>query len=483
MILISVLLLCVSLVLLFMGTPLESSLQPIAATPGKTIWLLWLQGWETAPPLAHDVAASWKSLNPDWNVELVSSSNLAKYVDIPYIHQVSTPQAKSDVIRLSLLERHGGVWADASMLCLMPIDLWVYEAVRPTGFWMYHGRDEGRGPASWFMVSMRNTIIIREWKRACDAYWTNRTHSKNYFWMDELFANLCRDDPTFRTEWSRVPYLYCEAPGQAHMLAGKVGSSDEDLKKILRHNPPYAVKLNLRVRMDPDSNGQEALKTAKYQRFAPYPLHKMVRRPRDIPDLGEKVLVVADCGNHDEIRELQAICNTRDIEMVVYDKCNFGKHVPDNVYCRPLENVGRDAGTFTHFVLDYWDNLPKDIYFLPGNINKHNRRGRFLRMLDQEGTGCGGVKLGGSANFTLSEYEGTPLLPASLRPFKAWYEAYVGKWKDTDEGPCWNCVMRTSRNRIRRHPKTFFLRIEEELKKHNNNEVVHYVERSMASIF
>ena len=107
----------------------------------KTIWLLWLQGWDKAPWLPHQIKRSWEVKNPDWNVRLITRDNLKDYVtDIDYVYQDSiSPQAKSDIIRLSLLKNHGGVWADATLLCMQPLDNWVNDAIAPSNFWMYHG--------------------------------------------------------------------------------------------------------------------------------------------------------------------------------------------------------------------------------------------------------------------------------------------------------------------------------------------------------
>jgi len=123
----------------------------------KNIFLLWLQGWENAKWLNKQVAESWEINNPEWKIHYIDLANLKDYVnDIDYIYDEQkkiSPQAKSDIIRLSLLKNHGGIWADATMLCMQPLDHWVYEAVEPSQFWMYHGSGSGMtketGPASW----------------------------------------------------------------------------------------------------------------------------------------------------------------------------------------------------------------------------------------------------------------------------------------------------------------------------------------------
>jgi hypothetical protein len=216
----------------------------------KTIWLLWLQGWDSAPWLAQQVKKSWELKNPGWTVALITNDNLKDYVTgIDYVYRDTiSPQAKSDIIRLSLLQSHGGVWADATLLCLQPLDSWVEEAIEASNFWMYHGTGGGmdimQGPASWFIVSKKGSYIISKWKAACDEYWKERSSTDNYFWMDALFRGLYEGDTEFKKQWDAVPYISCEAEGQAHMFAeGSWKENTESIKKIIKDSPPRVVKL------------------------------------------------------------------------------------------------------------------------------------------------------------------------------------------------------------------------------------------------
>lgn len=125
----------------------------------KIVWILWFQGWDQAPELVLKVRDSWKYHNPNWEIKELDDNNLMNYIDFNLPEDAEYP-AKSDIIRLALLKKYGGVWADSTMLCLRPLDTWVYEAIEPSKFWMYHGRDGGRGPASWFIISYSNSYII-----------------------------------------------------------------------------------------------------------------------------------------------------------------------------------------------------------------------------------------------------------------------------------------------------------------------------------
>jgi hypothetical protein len=217
----------------------------------KNIFILWLQGWDNAKWLNKQVAESWEINNPGWKVHYIDFDNLKNYVsDIDYIYDTTkniTHQAKSDIIRLSLLKNHGGVWADATMLCMQPLDNWVYEAIEPAGLWMYHG-DGGNmkatGPASWFIVSKKDEYMITKWKNLCDVYWNMRNSAHIYAWMDVLFRHLFETDSVFNSLWKKVPYLYCELDGQSHTLAHhKMNRNTPHIKQLFLEKPPYALKL------------------------------------------------------------------------------------------------------------------------------------------------------------------------------------------------------------------------------------------------
>ena len=108
----------------------------------KNIFLLWLQGWDNAPWLQKQVAKSWEINNPDWIINYIDLDNLKDYIDdIDYIYDKSKEirmPAKSDIIRLSLLKNHGGVWADSTLLCMQPLNHWVSQVTSTSNFWMHN---------------------------------------------------------------------------------------------------------------------------------------------------------------------------------------------------------------------------------------------------------------------------------------------------------------------------------------------------------
>lgn len=256
----------------------------------KQIWLLWLQGWENAPPLQRAVVESWRINNPSWKIMLLSRANLGEFglgISKDQLNS-ATPQALSDMIRLALMADHGGVWADATMVCMQPLDPWVHDAVKPAGFWMYHGSGSDMAPiapASWFLVSYPHSVLATMWRNASDDHWTNLQRvDLGYFWMDMLFKMLHDASPIFRDEWLKVPYIHCEAPGQSHCLANNVCLQDNFIiKDILTNRPPYAVKLwkfinDLRHDDLIRTTAWHALQMSKRGKFIAH--HSMLTKPR-----------------------------------------------------------------------------------------------------------------------------------------------------------------------------------------------------------
>jgi len=241
----------------------------------KQIFILWLQGWENAPWLQKQVAKSWEINNPEWKVEYIDFNNLKNYVsDIDYIYDESkniTAQSKSDIIRLSLLKNHGGVWADATLLCMQPLDHWIEEALKSYGFWMYRGAaggqmDNTEGCAAWFIISKKDNYLIREWKNKCDEYWNIHDSAHIYYWVDSLFKECFETNEKFKLEWLSIESICCDDEGQPHCLIKYgVGNSDDNAKTLLAERPPYVLKLwNYWNEIFPDSEAEECKNSNGY---------------------------------------------------------------------------------------------------------------------------------------------------------------------------------------------------------------------------
>lgn len=99
-------------------------IQP-ADPPASTdvpIWVCWFTGMESSPAL---VQACYKSVSENIpenaRLELLTLDNIPKFITIPeyinelFISKKMSPAAYSDIVRVMLLEKYGGLWLDATI--------------------------------------------------------------------------------------------------------------------------------------------------------------------------------------------------------------------------------------------------------------------------------------------------------------------------------------------------------------------------------
>ena len=82
----------------------------VTASLPKVLWLLWLQGWSEAPPVARACLTSWRRLNPGWEVRAIDGAGFARYVSPEAFARIAAvpkePEAFSDQIRIEILHLH-----------------------------------------------------------------------------------------------------------------------------------------------------------------------------------------------------------------------------------------------------------------------------------------------------------------------------------------------------------------------------------------
>lgn len=136
----------------------------------RNIWILWLQGFETAPELVKICAASWVEKNPGWTTHLLDRDTVGDFLDPEFQRDVFAlklpPQKTANLIRLYLLSRHGGVWADADCFCARALDDWLPQLMHG-GFFAF------RFPADNWLETTRRRPFARLFHRSGDRVVAN----------------------------------------------------------------------------------------------------------------------------------------------------------------------------------------------------------------------------------------------------------------------------------------------------------------------
>lgn len=153
----------------------------------KKIYMFWEQGWENAPRIAKASIKSWRILNPEWEVvALDGNSPVYSKVKPLWGDRNLKPCHKADLLRMWLMANRGGVWADATTLCLKPLRSWLNQALGTERFFIFRNHPV----ANWFIASDQGSDLAVEWLRRSKNYWKGRRSEDRYMWPHYLFGKM-----------------------------------------------------------------------------------------------------------------------------------------------------------------------------------------------------------------------------------------------------------------------------------------------------
>ena len=129
----------------------------------RTIWTYWEQGRDNAPPVVQRCFESWEYWNPGWTLQVLDRHTLSRHTDleqrIDFSREDLTVTRRSDLIRASLLRAHGGVWADATVVCSQPLETWLTEYMA-TGFFAFRNPGHDRLCSNWFIAAEPDNALM-----------------------------------------------------------------------------------------------------------------------------------------------------------------------------------------------------------------------------------------------------------------------------------------------------------------------------------
>jgi hypothetical protein len=178
----------------------------------KTIYILWYQGFKNAPDLVNKCVDSWKYYNPDWTIILLEDSNYHQYANINKYFDITKKNISlnhlSDIIRLLILEKHGGIWADATSFCNKSLTEWLPKYISGC-FFAFDKPFPNLIINTWWLYSEKNSYIIKKWCELTIKYWNTSTRDKvhTYFIHNYLFQDLYKNDTKFKEIWDKVPKI------------------------------------------------------------------------------------------------------------------------------------------------------------------------------------------------------------------------------------------------------------------------------------
>lgn len=170
------------------------------------VFTYWDAGVDQAPPLVQACLAQLRRVHPDCHI--VTRETLSDYITVPDIvaaRLADRPAQFSDFVRVSLLERYGGVWVDAT--CFLPAGDLI-ERVEPLlGAGVIYERWGGKQIANWFIAARSGNTLIALQRAALEAWWTERDDLPDYFLFHRIFEAITTVFPEAGRLWRQVPHV------------------------------------------------------------------------------------------------------------------------------------------------------------------------------------------------------------------------------------------------------------------------------------
>ncbi len=226
------------------------------------IWVCWWQGIENMPTIVAECYERIKLFNPDKKVVLLTENNLDNYVLFPdyilskYRSGRISKTHLSDILRVELLKKYGGIWIDATLFTTGPVPSQVYEFAVFSGRYKYDRHDLNVSKNRWttyFWVSRKRENILFNflsdfWKK----YWYLYDTSMEYFLLDYAIELGYHYIPAIRHEIDNIPIDGCgENPW--YLLRHLNDQYDEDcMSALIKAN--WMQKLSYKVKKQDNCN-------------------------------------------------------------------------------------------------------------------------------------------------------------------------------------------------------------------------------------
>ena len=260
----------------------------------KRLWMYWHQGWENAPELVRRCAATWKRHNADWDIRLLDKTHISRDTELRSVVKgmlptmLPTVQNISDIVRLHLLRRWGGVWVDATCWCMQPLDDWVESVSSRSGFFAFSRPASSRPISNWFLAASEDSRIIEMfWPEVLRLFEKTRAYIRHgghgdlrpihasrpagrgygellvrthdcpdgaYFWFHHLFQDVLDRNEEFRSLWESTPRMGAGGPERLQAV-GLLGPATEEVVSFVENAHPPLFKLTHKIAIPADVSG------------------------------------------------------------------------------------------------------------------------------------------------------------------------------------------------------------------------------------
>ena len=217
------------------------------------IWICWFQGIENAPELVKACYNSVLKNYKDKEIIVLTEENYKKYVDMPE-HIIKkwekgyiTFAHFSDILRIELLSKYGGLWLDSTIFTTKRSELVFNENIE---LFVFKQVDLDRKnslsvvASNWLIYANKNNNIINLTKKLLYYYWKDYNYAINYN-IFHIFFKLATE--VYKDEWKNVPTFNNISP---HILQFELNDDFQEIRFNEIKNMSDFHKLNWRIKSE-----------------------------------------------------------------------------------------------------------------------------------------------------------------------------------------------------------------------------------------
>lgn len=219
------------------------------------VWWCWFQGEENAPEIVKACLESVRRNFPRKKIIIITEKNIRDFVSFPdfiekkYKRGIISRTFFSDLLRLELLIKYGGIWIDSTILCtaepsyIFNLPLFIFKT------------NEKNDPATvaqnWFISAETNNPILILTRDFLYKYWQKHNYSIHYF-IFYFFMKMAAEK--YSEEWANVPFFSDVPP---HILQRELFTnfSEERMAQIKRMSDIHKLTYKFKEENDLVKNG------------------------------------------------------------------------------------------------------------------------------------------------------------------------------------------------------------------------------------
>lgn len=250
---------------------LQGCLQQKESEFQKIVWLFWHSGADTMHDLLkQNVRQMEIMLGKDWELHVLSLNKddpeyIGKYLDIKadlpeYFLNVgeriyvengrpasSEPVVQSDILRLALLRKYGGVWMDPSILVTRDLvqtslfNNFQKNDIEVAGYFVESHvsskfSNKAFGLDNWFIMAKKNSEVIKKWEETFWEYWRKMNKDTSIYQHPDyqsedpaLLSNL--ENPNYLNQhaaWRKFLYNNRNLAKKVYVESAEFGKSPEN---------------------------------------------------------------------------------------------------------------------------------------------------------------------------------------------------------------------------------------------------------------